>query len=91
MSIMYGVFTIPMILVQWCIDPLYHKLILNGERIENAEFCPVQLGFAALAGLCSFSVIYTFVIGQKTLKFQSSEKKNSSKNLEEPMLPVVPQ
>ena len=82
MSIMYGVFTIPMILVQWCIDPLYHFLILNGENIADADFCPVQIGFASLAAFCSFSVIYTFIVGK------NSSNSETIHELERPMLPI---
>ena len=66
MSFMYGIFAMPLIILQWVIDPLY-KLILNGPNLGDAEFCPVQIGFAVALGVTTLSIAYTAVCGCKRL------------------------
>ena len=66
MSVMYGIFAMPLIILQWVIDPLY-KLILNGPNIGDAEFCPVQIGFAVALGVTALSIAYTAVCGCRRL------------------------
>ena len=66
MSVMYGIFAMPLIILQWVIDPLY-KLILNGPNLGDAEFCPVQIGFAVALGVTSLSIAYTAVCGCRRL------------------------
>ena len=63
---MYGMFGMPLIILQWIIDPLY-KLILNGADLGDAEFCPVQIGFAIALGVTFLSIAYTAVCGCRTL------------------------
>jgi len=63
---MYGIFAMPLIILQWVIDPLY-KLILNGPNLGDAEFCPVQIGFAVALGVTSLSIAYTAVCGCRRL------------------------
>ena len=66
MSVMYGMFGMPLIILQWIIDPLY-KLILNGADLGDAEFCPVQIGFAIALGVTFLSIAYTAVCGCRRL------------------------
>lgn len=66
MSVMYGMFGMPLIILQWIIDPLY-KLILNGADLGDAEFCPVQIGFAVALGVTFLSIAYTAVCGCRRL------------------------
>lgn len=66
MSVMYGIFAMPLIILQWVIDPLF-KLILNGPDLGDAEFCPVQIGFAVALGVTSLSIAYTAVCGCRRL------------------------
>ena len=80
MSMLYGVLTVPLIFIQMCIDPIY-GVMLKGDDIADAEFCPVQIGFAVVCGCCFYtgnfhtvkyyicnrfnSVIYTYIVGKK--------------------------
>ena len=36
------------------IDPLYN-IIMNGDDIADAEFCPVQIGFAIFSACCIYT------------------------------------
>ena len=76
MSVMYGIFAMPLIILQWVIDPLY-KLILNGPNIGDAEFCPVQIGFAVALGVTALSIAYTAVCGCRRL---DKEERTESEN-----------
>lgn len=79
---MYGIFAMPLIILQWVIDPLY-KLILNGPNLGDAEFCPVQIGFAVALGVTSLSIAYTAVCGCRRL---DSETKAEIEEIEEKQL-----
>ena len=78
MSLMYGIFVVPLIILQWCIDPLY-RLMLDGGKLE---FCPVNTGFAVGCGLCTLSIIYTFWKGLAITKHSkiTSQAHQSSAN-----------
>ena len=58
-SLLYGMITLPLIILQWCLDPLY-SMIVQGDDIKDADFCPVQIGFAVASGICLLSGLYGF-------------------------------
>ena len=62
---------IPCGIANFAVDPLYEKLILNGDDLANANFKPVQYGFAVACALGLIFIIYSLV---KTLAIPDQRK-----------------
>lgn len=66
-SSLYGITNIPGVVLFWVNDPLY-GLILNGDDIADANFCPVSVGFAVACFLCLTAVVFVIIAGLKKIK-----------------------
>ena len=68
---LYGIMKVPSIILMVINKPLY-GMIIQGDDIIDADFCPVSIGLGIAAGVTIFFVIYIFIQGRKILKNEKS-------------------
>jgi hypothetical protein len=70
---LFAIIMIPPLLLIAVNEPLF-AMILQGDDIIDANFCPVSIGLGVTSGVTILSVIYIFIQGRKTLKNKKNDE-----------------